>query len=380
MTQVFLPNATKLAKRPDLYLHRNTRRIGGINAGRVFPMVWQPQLGVVLDLSQPSWSKKDCDRLPHSSFADGLALTRQCRTLTIDDLDQAPTGMGSGGAKPLTEKAGISALPDFPPGSIEEKFLMREQAKALDLQFARVHADNGQLQAQRDGLEAAIGTLKLQLANTRKELEVERAKSDGYMKMIAADKGLAEALRLRDHWKRQYDDAERKKRSTQEIVDKRDQTIRQQESDIRKAENDRDEKARQLSESNRRLAEAELKSSPIVQQRDLRKLSAQQRLIAGLLPRLTLDEESWETIHAYCQNPTGLVRVLQQLSLKEKTLASHALPNTAWRELAEHIASGVDSRLRVYWKREAEENIRVRVYYKVSDEDQDLLHKQFRQK
>lgn len=360
----------------ELYSLPQSHCVGALNAGRVHPMLWQPLVGVVVDISTSGWPRKQCVPIEKGAIVKEFKKEAEARSVLLSDLTLpatvAESSIGAIGSD-YTGKSATSSL--YPLGSIESTFLQRDDVKTVEKTVTALVGDKSVLSKQLATLKKVVVSKDDEISDVKGQLESSQATVEQQRILIASDSRYVDAVRQRDHWQRQYDDADRKKKATLATLDLRERTIHNLESELKKLTDERHLNALKLEEANTRITTLEIAATPKVQQRDIRKIDAMQTLLRGLLPRVNFDEESWDTIFRYCQNPVPLVRVLQKLSAKGLDLASHSLPNTTWRETTEHISNGQDSRLRVYWTTNADKSLLVKVYYKISDENQEQFHR-----
>lgn len=100
-----------------------------------------------------------------------------------------------------------------------------------------------------------------------------------------------------------------------------------------------------------------------------------QALMAGVWPRLVVRPESWAIVSRHCTRVEAVLRVLQALHDDDPSQASFSITDNGWREVQDHIATGRDDRLRVYWRPLPERGIEAVIFYKHDDEAQQALHR-----
>ncbi len=100
-----------------------------------------------------------------------------------------------------------------------------------------------------------------------------------------------------------------------------------------------------------------------------------QALLARAWPRLIVRPESWGIVSRHCTRVEAVLRVLQALHDDDPSQASFSITDNGWREVQDHIATGRDDRLRVYWRPLPERGIEAVIFYKNDDEAQQAFHR-----
>jgi len=92
-------------------------------------------------------------------------------------------------------------------------------------------------------------------------------------------------------------------------------------------------------------------------------------------PRLSIRAESWEVVSRHCTRVDAVLRVLQALHDEDPNQAAFSIADHGWREVQDHIATGRDDRLRVYWRPLPERRLEAVIFYKTDDEAQQAFHR-----
>ncbi len=100
-----------------------------------------------------------------------------------------------------------------------------------------------------------------------------------------------------------------------------------------------------------------------------------QAILPVVWPRLAIRAESWEMVSRHCTRVDAVLRVLQALHDEDPNQAAFSIADHGWREVQDHIATGRDDRLRVYWRPRPERRIEAVIYYKSDDEAQQAFHR-----
>ncbi len=100
-----------------------------------------------------------------------------------------------------------------------------------------------------------------------------------------------------------------------------------------------------------------------------------QALLPVAWPRLVVRPESWDVVSRHCTRVEAVLRVLQALHDEDPDQASFSITDNGWREVQDHIATGRDDRLRVYWRPLPERTIEAVIFYKNDDEVQQAFHR-----
>ncbi len=98
-------------------------------------------------------------------------------------------------------------------------------------------------------------------------------------------------------------------------------------------------------------------------------------LLAVAWPRLVVRTESWDIVSRHCTRVDAVLRVLQAVHDDDPSQASFSITENGWREVQDHIATGRDDRLRVYWRPLPERRIEAVIFYKMDDEAQQAFHR-----
>lgn len=98
-------------------------------------------------------------------------------------------------------------------------------------------------------------------------------------------------------------------------------------------------------------------------------------LLAVAWPRLVVRTESWDIVSRHCTRVDAVLRALQALHDDDPSQASFSIADNGWREVQDHIATGRDDRLRVYWRPLLERRIEAVIFYKMDDEAQQAFHR-----